>query len=53
MLPKKGKHIVYFIHSQSLLTLFQVSHKPKTHSCPLSQFNLRETVYLSFLLNMF
>ncbi len=36
MLAKQGKDIIYLIHSQGLLTLFEISYKPETHSSPFS-----------------
>ncbi len=53
MFAKQGKHIIYLIHSQGPLTLFEVSYKPQTYTCTLSQFYLRKTVFLSFLLDVF
>ena len=29
------KNIIYLIHSQSLLTLFEIPNEPKPHSSPL------------------
>ena len=36
MLAKQGKNIIYLIHSQGLLTLFEIPYKPETHTSPLS-----------------
>ena len=35
MFAKQGQHIIHFIHSQGLLTLFKVPHKPETYTGPL------------------
>ena len=52
MFAKQGKHIIYLIHSQRLLALFEVPYKPETHSGPLSQLYLGKTVFLPFLFNV-
>ena len=52
MLAKQGKNISYLIHSQSLLTLFEIPYEPKPHSSPLCQLYLRKTVFLPFLFNV-
>ncbi len=35
MFAKQGKNIIYFVHSQGLLALFEISYKPETYSSPL------------------
>ena len=50
---KQGKHIIYLIQSQCLLTLFKLSYKPESYPGSLCQFNLRKPVLLPFLLNIF
>ncbi len=53
MFAKQGKDIIYLIHSQRLLSLFEIPYKPEPHSSPLSQLYLRKAVSLPFLFNVF
>lgn len=49
---KQGQHVIHLIHSQGLLPLFEIPHEPETDTGSLGQLNLREAVFLPFLLNM-
>ena len=35
-IPEEGKHLVYLVYSQSLLSLFQLAHKAKPHTPALA-----------------
>lgn len=50
-IPEEGKHLVYLVYSQSLLSLFQLAHKAKPHSRLSCQIYLRKSEPLAHFLN--
>ena len=50
--PKQRKHFVDLVHSQRMLPLLEIPHKPETNAGSLCQLDLRKTVLLPFLLDI-